>query len=296
MKKKTVLALILASISMVVMAGCSSADSSGNQKEESAGSEEIANPWTESDQQGVAEATGFDMTAPDGATDVVYSYMAEESLAQMSYELDGASWIYRAQATDALTNISGMEEGWTSEEEGNVSWMAANYYAYTVDDENVNDVQLVNWYDALLGASYSLCAAGTDLNGMDIQAYAENLYAINDPDQGDVTDDPEGDRENELNEYFLGEHTRSSDESALTISDNGDGTFGVNLSITRLCSLENGVGTFENHKMTFTVQDPAENEMSGEIYRDGDNSLTVKITDSTWEYLPNDEVIDGFGK
>lgn len=117
MKKKTVLALILASISMVVMAGCSSADSSGNQKEESAGSEEIANPWTESDQQGVAEATGFDMTAPDGATDVVYSYMAEESLAQMSYELDGASWIYRAQATDALTNISGMEEGWTSEEE-----------------------------------------------------------------------------------------------------------------------------------------------------------------------------------
>lgn len=33
--------------------------------------------------------------------------------------------------------------------------MAANYYAYTVDDENVNDVQLVNWYDALLGASYS---------------------------------------------------------------------------------------------------------------------------------------------
>lgn len=295
MKKKLALMLTLTVLSAALLAGCGSKtekDSSTDGEQ----TQEIANPWTESDEQGVAEATGFDMVAPDGATDVSYSYMADGGMAQMAYELDGASWLYRAQMTDALTNISGLDEGWTSKEEGNVSWMAADYYAYMVDDESMNDVQLVNWYDALAGVSYSLCAAGADLDGMDIQAYAEKIYALNDPDQGDVTDDPDGDRENELNEYFLGEHTRSSDESVLTISDNGDGTFGIDLSITRLCSLENGVGTFEDHKMAFTIQDPSENELSGEIYRDSDNSLTVKITDSTWTYLPNDEILDGFGK
>ena len=104
------------------------------------------------------------------------------------------------------------------------------------------------------------------------------------------------DREREVSEYFLGEHRRSSDESVLTISENEDGTFNVDLSITRLCYLENGVGTFEDHKMTFTVTDPNENEMSGVIYRGSDDSLTVQITDSTWELLPTGEILDGFGK
>ncbi len=128
---------------------------------------------------------------------------------------------------------------------------------------------------------------------MDIQAYAENLYV---PLQGDATDDPEKDRENELNEYFLGEHKRSEDGSTLDIEDNGDGTFDIDINIVRLCSLEDGVGTFTEHKMTFDVTDPNGNPMSGVIYRDNDNSLTVKITDSTWDYLPNDEVLEGFGK
>ena len=48
--------------------------------------------------------------------------------------------------------------------------------------------------------------------------------------------------------------------------------------------------------MTFVVQDPSENEMSGVIYCDSDNSLIVQITDSTWELLPTGETLDGFGK
>lgn len=46
--------------------------------------------------------------------------------------------------------------------------------------------------------------------------------------------------------------------------------------------------------MTFEVEDPNKNKLSGTIYRDSDDSLTVKITDSTWELLPSDEVLDGF--
>lgn len=129
---------------------------------------------------------------------------------------------------------------------------------------------------------------------------AEDTAASDDTDVtgngGDSTDDPAKDRENELNNFFLGEHVRSSDESSLTITDRGDGTFDIAINITRLCSMENGTGTFDDHKMYFTIEDPNGEEMSGMIYLDGDTNLAVKITDSTWELLPTDEVLDGFGK
>ncbi len=293
MKKKTIfLVLSLTVISAMLLAGCSSKPDQESPTDEQ--KQEIANPWTGSDEQGVAEATGFDMAAPDGATDISYSYMAEGAMAQMTYALDGASWTYRIQTADEMTDISGMTYEWTEKTEGSVSGREAVYCAYDASSSNTADtVRLVNWYDAVTGVTYSLAAAGKDLSDAEMQAYAESLYG---PLQGDATDDSDADRESELNDYFLGEHKRSYDESVLTISENEDGTFGINLSITRLCDLENGIGTFADHKMTFVVQDPNENEISGVIYRDTDNSLIVQITDSTWDLLPTDETLDGFGK
>lgn len=293
MKKKTIiLALSLTVISAMLLAGCSSKPDQGSSTDDQ--KQEIANPWTDSDEQGVAEATGFDMAAPNGSTDISYSYMTEGAMAQMTYALDGANWTYRIQAADELTDISGMAYEWTGETEGSVAGREAAYCTYTASDNKTTDtVRLVNWYDAVTGVTYSLSAAGKDLSDAEMQAYAENLYV---PLQGDATDDSDADSESELNDYFLGEHKRSYDESVLTISENEDGTFGINLTITRLCNLENGIGTFADHKMTFVVQDPSENEMSGVIYCDSDNSLIVQITDSTWELLPTGETLDGFGK
>ena len=266
-------------------------DDAASDASETAGAEELANPWTESDEQGVAEATGFVMTAPEGASEVVYSYMREDGLAQMSYTLEGAQWNYRMEMADELTDISGMSYQWDSELDGEVSGLPAKYYGYAESaEENARMVQVVNWYDAVPGIAYSLSAAGTDLNGMDIQVFAESLYQ---PAQSEATGDAQKDRTEELENYFLGERTKD-DGSTLTISDNGDGTFAVNICITRLCSLEDGVGTFEDHKMYFEVTDPNGEKMSGMIYRDNDNSLDVRITDSTWPLLPNDEVIEEF--
>jgi len=168
---------------LALLAGCSNAAANPG---ETVG---LANPWTESDQQGVLEATGFIMEAPKGAADVRYSYMAEGKLAQMRYVLDGAEWVYRIQSALEPTDISGMEYEWTSKEEGTVSGRDAVYYAWsnakpdsqTVD--NVSYVQVVNWYDAVAGVMYSLSASGQDLNGMDLQVYAEDLYV---PLQGDA--------------------------------------------------------------------------------------------------------------
>lgn len=293
MKKKTIfLVLSLTVISAMLLAGCSSKPDQGSSTDDQ--KQEIANPWTGSDEQGVAEATGFDLAAPDGATDIAYSYMAEGAMAQMTYALDGANWTYRIQAADELTDISGMAYEWTEETAGSVAGREAGYCTYaTSGSKTTGTVRLVNWYDAVTGVTYSLSATGKDLSDAEMQAYAESLYV---PLQGDATDDSDADRESELNDYFLGEHKRSYDESVLTISENEDGTFCINLSITRLCDLENGVGTFADHNMTFVVQDPSENEMSGVIYRGSDNDLIVQITDSTWELLPTGETLDGFGK
>lgn len=308
MKKRYLLAAAAAALCAVTATGCGSSSA----KETTAAAEtttaaateeateaateaetaQIANPWTESDEEGVAAATGFDMKAPEGATEISYSYMAEGGMAQMKYQLDGADWTYRMQLTDALTDISGMNYDWGSEDEGTVSGRKAMYYGIG-GPEDTENVQLVNWYDAVTGVTYSLSASGTDLNGMDIQAYAESIFT---PLQGDATDDPEADRRDELDNYFLGTHKRSEDGSELSIKENSDGSFSVDLSIVGLCSLEDGTGTFEDHKLFFEIEDPSENKLSAMIYRDSDNSLDVKITDSTWEYLPNDEVLTGFGK
>ena len=297
MSRKIVSVLLMMTIGLTMLAGYASAQetSAESLNEESIGvsqDAELANPWTETDEQGVAEATGFEMAAPEGAADVSYSYMKETGLAQMSYVQDEIRWIYRIQKTDEITDISGMAYQWTAQEEGAVAGRVALYCTY-IGTEGEETVQVVVWYDDIPSVAYSLSASGKDLDGLDIQACAEDLFV---PVQGDASNDPEKEREKELEDYFLGEHQKSSDESTLTITDNSDGTFGVDINIVRLCSLEGGVGTFEDHKMTFEADDPNGNRITGVIYRDSDNSLTLEITDSTWTYLPNGEAIDGFGK
>ena len=92
---------------------------------------------------------------------------------------------------------------------------------------------------------------------------------------------------------FVGKHISSYDGSALTISDNGDGTYKVDIELYRLYSFENGVGTLEGDQMTFVVDDPNGEKLTGEITRDSNNVFTVTITESSWSLLANgDSFID----
>lgn len=283
--------LLITALILALLTGCAPKGEGPGE-----GSVGLANPWQESDQQGVLEATGFSMTAPEGASDVRYSYLAESGLAQMRYDLQGAEWVYRIQPAEALEDISGMAYEWTAQQAGEVAGREAMYYAWldrSPDSQTVDDtpsVQVVNWYDALTGTTYSLSASGRDLNGMDLQVYAEALYA---PLQEETAADPETEQAEELEAYFLGDFIRDNDGSTLRIAQGAD-AITVDISIFRLCSLENGVGTFAEHKLSFTVDDPNGDPMRGVIYRDSDNSLTLQITDSTWELLPAGEVLDGF--
>ncbi len=209
MKKKIIFALMALAVSATAITGCGASasqdttttetsetdtqtDASGDDAQAETSEDTTAdaseadtqteNPWITSDKEGVLAATGFEMEAPEGATDVLYYYLEDEKLAQMDYSLDGMTFVYRMQMADEFTDISGMEYDWDSENDGTVSNREAKYYSY-VGSDTEDSVQMVNWYDIVPGVMYSLSATGSDLDGMDIQYYAENIFV---PLQDDV--------------------------------------------------------------------------------------------------------------
>lgn len=141
----------------------------------------MANPWVDSDKEGVLEATGFDLAAPDNAVNVIYSYMPSTGMAQMNYNMENAMWVYRMQITDALEDISGIYCEWDYTGETKVDGMEAMEYSYVSEPEGeyldgMSGTRVINWYDEVNKVTHSLSVIGTDLNGMDIAVYAENLF------------------------------------------------------------------------------------------------------------------------
>lgn len=141
----------------------------------------MANPWVDSDKEGVLEATGFDLAAPDNAVNVIYSYMPSTGMAQMNYNMENAMWVYRVQITDALEDISGIYCEWNYTGETKVDGMDAMEYSYASEPQgdyldDMSYMRVINWYDSVNKVTHSLSVIGTDLNGMDIAVYAENLF------------------------------------------------------------------------------------------------------------------------
>lgn len=141
----------------------------------------LANPWSEitEDQAFGMVPNGF--SAPEGATNVVWSMMqdGDEPLVQMTFDLDELSFTAREQNTsDETADISGMNYEWTvSEEIQLANWaggeMTGTYSRYVSDSEYAD---LCTWYDVETGASYSLSVVAPDLDGFDLQAVAEAIY------------------------------------------------------------------------------------------------------------------------
>lgn len=143
----------------------------------------IENPWVITDKDGVIEATGLNIYAPEDASNALYSYLKTSDLAQVTFTYEGYDdWTFRMQKTDMLMDISGLYYEWAYQDSAEVSGKEAMLYSY-VDDadasgmiDDLSGVQLINWYDDSTGITYSLSVSGKDLNGMDIQVIAENLF------------------------------------------------------------------------------------------------------------------------
>lgn len=145
----------------------------------------IENPWVDTNQEGVLEATGLNIYIPEEATNAQYSYMKTDDMAQVTFSYFGNDdWTFRMQKTDMLMDISGLYYEWVFQESVTVSGHEAMDYAYVEGDDGsgfIDDlfgVQMINWYDDTTGITYSLSVSGMNLNGMDIQAIAENDFVL----------------------------------------------------------------------------------------------------------------------
>ena len=162
--KKRIVFLLTAVMLLMMASGC---------EQKASSSVGIANPWIESDRDGVKEATGYDLNVPEDAQNVVYSYMEDGKLAQVSYTINNHEWTYRVQATDGLTDISGMNYEWVLEDSETIGGHEAELKAYVEnngDSEYLDDmfgVQVVNWYDETEGATHSVSVSGQALDGID---------------------------------------------------------------------------------------------------------------------------------
>lgn len=161
-------------------------------------SDRAVNPWRECTEQEANNAVPNMFKAPQDAKNISFSMMeaqGENVLVQMTFDLSGTEFCAREQtvSTEKITDISGMYYDWQLIDRvtmanwggGNMVGEARGYHS---DDE---DAQLILWYDVETGAAYSLSATGPDLDGLDIQAVAEQMYYEDDQTLSDASANPD---------------------------------------------------------------------------------------------------------
>jgi len=79
----------------------------------------------------------------------------------------------------------------------------------------------------------------------------------------------------------------SNDGSTITISEKTIMVgLNVEIGLTRLATIDDGVGVLFDNGLTFSATDAAGNPIYGEIAIEG-NTAKHTFTESTWEYLPD---------
>ena len=159
-------ALICLTLAALLLAACGASEPEPTQ-EPAVG---MPNPIHEVDRQGLVDATGIPLDAPEGAADVRFSYIEltnDNPIAQMNFTLDGAEAYLRVQATAELApiDISGLYYDWTEQREVIVG--SCSGFACTNGEAGY-----VTWLDVVPGIHYCL--------GMSEGASVTELYALAD--------------------------------------------------------------------------------------------------------------------
>ena len=198
--------VLIICILAALLCGCtketeSAPDTQLDSTETDDGGQKAINPWRECSRQEAYDTVPNLFKAPDDASDINWSIMDSKQetyaspLIQLTFEMSGTRFCAREQlvTNEEITDISGMYYDWQVIDkvrlanwgEGN---MEGEVRAFHSDDE---DAQLVLWFDIETGAAYSLSASGPDLDGLDIQAVAEQMYDTSDF-TGEEGEDPAG--------------------------------------------------------------------------------------------------------
>lgn len=139
----------------------------------------LANPVVESDAETILNTLGLSFGEVADAENVRYSIINNE-LAQMEYTKDGTEFCVRMSAANEFTDISGMCYTWEITEDCDINGRAGKTMRVKDGDKTID---VCEWYDVAPGIMYSVSAVAPDLDGFDITAVAEQLFA---PMQGDA--------------------------------------------------------------------------------------------------------------
>ena len=146
----------------------------------------MADPWAEITEEEAHDHCPQLFKVPDGAE--VQAWMVCENLAdpstgagpvvQLSFAQYGMNFTARAQkGVSEDADISGLYTEWTavSEDVTLANWNKAGKMYRAINDTGYID--LITWYDRSEEIKYALSVAAADLDGFDIQAVAEQMYA-----------------------------------------------------------------------------------------------------------------------
>mgnify|MGYP004444940349 FL=1 len=177
---KKLLSILLTVLLVVSLIGCgskeqeASADEVTEETTETTGTE-LPNPVEETDAAGIMEKLGFEFGIPEGAQDISYHIISGE-IAEMTFT-DEAGTKFTARIKSGGTeieDISGLYYEWTHEESTQIG--RCEGVAKSFVGENENDVQAILWLDIVPGIMYSISAEGPDLNGLDLEVIALQVY------------------------------------------------------------------------------------------------------------------------
>ena len=135
----------------------------------------MTNPWTEADAAQVEAAVGVAFGVPEGAENVVYRLLEADNLAEMDFTWYDMEYCARIQPVVGFVEISGLYmDHWDQTMDVEIGPWTAVEHRGEMDGVIWN---LIQWYDADAGRMYSVLTSGEDLDGFDIAAAAEAIYA-----------------------------------------------------------------------------------------------------------------------
>lgn len=166
MKKITILLIVL-SLFAILCSACGQAP----QAEDNTG---LPNPLKETDAEGIMQTLGLGFGVPEGAGEVSY-YIINDETAEMRFTVDTARFTARIKPSAEFEDISGMYYDWTATDDTRkVQHCNAQNMSYLSETED--DVMVTLWYDTAPGLMYSLSAVDNDLNGLDLQVLANQIF------------------------------------------------------------------------------------------------------------------------
>ena len=162
---------LLIIMSVVLIFGCAYDKIESTPKPDLIG---MANPWVETDAEGLMQTLGLEFNVPEDAEDVVFRMNESEKIAEMQFVLNKMPFTARIKPAGLeMEDISGLHYKWEFEQESGDHWTKEKLMK-AHDGEDT--VEAFLWFDIVPGLTYSISTKSPDLDGFDIIAVAQMVW------------------------------------------------------------------------------------------------------------------------